>query len=80
MPADRQLLIEAEAMCVQAVRQAGAVLLEYFRRPLTVEFKEKGQQSPVTEADRRSEELLRAALTGPNVHPVGSVAHLSCTS
>ena len=63
MPADRQLLIEAEAVCVQAVRQAGAVLLDYFRQPLTVEFKEKGQQSPVTEADRRSEELLRAALT-----------------
>jgi myo-inositol-1(or 4)-monophosphatase len=63
MPADRQLLIEAEALCVQAVRQAGAVLLEYFRQPLTVEFKEKGQQSPVTEADRRSEELLRVALT-----------------
>jgi myo-inositol-1(or 4)-monophosphatase len=63
MPADRQLLLEAEAVCVQAVRQAGAVLLDYFRQPLTVEFKEKGQQSPVTEADRRSEELLRTALT-----------------
>jgi fructose-1,6-bisphosphatase/inositol monophosphatase family enzyme len=63
MPADHQVLVEAEAVCVQAVRQAGAVLLEYFRQPLTVEFKEKGQQSPVTEADRRSEELLRAALT-----------------
>ena len=62
MPADRQMLVEAEAVCVQAVRQAGAVLLDYFRRPLTVEFKEKGQQSPVTEADRRSEELLREAL------------------
>src|SRR5437870_13548714 len=62
MPADRQMLVEAEAVCVQAVRQAGAVLLDYFRRPLTVEFKEKGQQSPVTEADRRSEELLRDTL------------------
>jgi myo-inositol-1(or 4)-monophosphatase len=39
------------------------MLLDYFRQPLSVEFKEKGQQSPVTEADRRSEELLRAALT-----------------
>ena len=45
MPADRQLLMEAEAVCMQAVRQAGAVLLEYFRQPLTVDFKEKGQQS-----------------------------------
>jgi len=63
MAADRHLLVEAEAVCVQAVRQAGAVLMEYFRQPLAVEFKEKGQQSPVTEADRRSEDLLRTALS-----------------
>jgi myo-inositol-1(or 4)-monophosphatase len=63
MSADRQLLVEAEAVCIEAVRQAGVVLMEYFRAPLTVEFKEKGQQAPVTEADRRSEDLLRAALT-----------------
>ena len=60
--ADRQVLIDAEAVCVQAVRDAGAVLLSHFRQPLEVEFKEKGQQSPVTEADRRSEALLREAL------------------
>ena len=62
MQADRQMLIDAEAVCVQAVQDAGAVLLSYFRQPLEVEFKEKGQQSPVTEADRRSEALLRDAL------------------
>lgn len=61
--ADRQVLIDAEAVCVQAIQEAGAVLLSYFRRPLEVEFKEKGQQSPVTEADRRSEALLRDALS-----------------
>ena len=60
--ADRQVLVDAEAVCVQAIREAGAVLLSYFRKPLEVEFKEKGQQSPVTEADRRSEDLLREAL------------------
>ena len=60
--ADRQLLVEAEAVCVDAARQAGAVLLGYFRSQLQVEFKEKGQQSPVTNADRQSEELRRAAL------------------
>ena len=63
MQADRQVLIDAEAVCVQAIQEAGAVLLSYFRRPLEVEFKEKGQQSPVTEADRRSEALLRDALS-----------------
>jgi myo-inositol-1(or 4)-monophosphatase len=60
--ADRQLLAEAEAVCIEAVREAGAVLMDFFRQPLPVEFKEKGQQAPVTEADRRSEELLRTAL------------------
>ena len=48
---------------MQVIREAGAVLLSYFRQPLEVEFKEKGQQSPVTEADRRSEALLRDALS-----------------
>jgi myo-inositol-1(or 4)-monophosphatase len=62
MQADRQMLVEAEAVCVETVRQAGAVLVDYFRVPLQVEFKEKGQQAPVTEADRRSEDLLRTAL------------------
>jgi len=63
MSADRHVLAEAEAVCIEAVHKATAVLLEYFRVPLMVEFKEKGQQSPVTEADRRSEEVLRASLT-----------------
>jgi myo-inositol-1(or 4)-monophosphatase len=60
--ADRQILIDAEVVCVEAVRQAGTVLLDYFRAPLQVEFKEKGRQAPVTEADRHSENLLRTIL------------------
>jgi myo-inositol-1(or 4)-monophosphatase len=63
MQVDRQVLMDAEAVCVEAVREAGAVLKTYFRAPLDVEFKEKGQQSPVTEADRRSETMLRDALS-----------------
>src|SRR5919109_4333427 len=63
MPIDRHMLVEAKAVCIEAARAAGAVLLDYFRAPLTVEFKEKGQQAPVTEADRRSEDMLRTALT-----------------
>jgi myo-inositol-1(or 4)-monophosphatase len=62
MHVDRHLLREAEAVCVDAVRQAGAVLRTYFRAPLQVEFKDKGQQDPVTEADRQSEQLIRASL------------------
>jgi myo-inositol-1(or 4)-monophosphatase len=63
MQVDRQVLMDAETVCVEAVREAGAVLKTYFRAPLDVEFKEKGQQSPVTEADRRSETMLRDALS-----------------
>lgn len=63
MQVDRQILSEAEAVCVEAVREAGAVLKTYFRAPLDVEFKEKGEQSPVTEADRRSEAMLRESLS-----------------
>jgi len=62
MHVDRHLLREAEAVCVDAVSQAGAVLRTYFRAPLQVEFKDKHQQDPVTEADRQSEHLLRASL------------------
>jgi myo-inositol-1(or 4)-monophosphatase len=61
--ADRHVLEAAEAVCTQVVREAGAVLASYFRAPLAVEFKEKNEQSPVTEADRRSEDLLREALS-----------------
>lgn len=63
MPVDRQVLVDAEAVCVEASREAGEILTSYFRAPLEVEFKEKNDQSPVTEADRRSEELLRASLS-----------------
>lgn len=64
MPVDHQLLAAAEAVCVEAVRQAGAVLLDYFRTSLRVDFKGKGERDPVTEADQRSETVLRQALTG----------------
>jgi myo-inositol-1(or 4)-monophosphatase len=63
MQADRHVLIDAEAVCVDAVRQAGTVLRDYFRAPLQVGFKEKGQQAPVTEADLQSEALLRKVLS-----------------
>ena len=76
--ADRAILREAEAVCVEAVRDAGAILREYFRVPLTVEFKEKGQESPVTEADRRSEDSLRAVLarTFPTHGIILSLIHI----
>lgn len=45
---------------VQAARAAGDAALEFFDRNVAVEWKH--DQSPVTEADRKAEQLLRAAL------------------
>src|SRR5690554_6445005 len=42
-------------------RQAGALALERFRTPVTIETKEDA--SPVTEADRAAESLLRREIT-----------------
>jgi histidinol phosphatase-like enzyme (inositol monophosphatase family) len=48
-------------VAVSAARQAGQLTLEYFRREdLVVEF--KADDSPVTVADRRAEQLLRARI------------------
>ncbi len=53
---------EAFAEIVQAVRDAGDAVLEVYGSGFDVESKADG--SPVTEADRRSEEILVAALEG----------------
>jgi len=47
-------------VALRAVEAAGRITLEYFRRDFTVEH--KADASPVTIADRRAEEGLRAAL------------------
>jgi len=45
-------------LALEAARQAGAITLEYFRRD-DLEVERKGDDSPVTVADRRAEEHLR---------------------
>jgi len=48
---------------LDAVRAAGPIALEYFRKPVAVDDKRKGgQYDPVTEADRRIELLIRDRL------------------
>lgn len=54
---DQAALAELRTFAVQIAREAGALTLEYFRGDLQVET--KADQSPVTIADRRAEELLR---------------------
>lgn len=59
-PAQRQELL---AFAERAVCAAGAAILERFRERLDVVNKlEDGRFDPVTEADRRGEEVIRAAL------------------
>ena len=52
------LLEELESHATKLAREAGALLLDYFQKDLQVEYKSKGHQDPVTEADRRAEALL----------------------
>ncbi|CAN5717455.1 histidinol-phosphatase [soil metagenome] len=56
-PADRRLLDDA----VELARAAGALTLDWFRRADLV-VDRKGDGTPVTEADRGAERLLRAEL------------------
>jgi len=53
---------DRRALALRAAREAGILTLEYFRRP-GLAVTRKGDGSPVTEADRRAEELLRARIS-----------------
>ena len=59
-PADELAAIRAEAVRIAA--EAGALLLDYFRRPLDIRFKSKDDRDPVSEADEAAERLLREAI------------------
>ncbi len=55
---DPSLLIDIEKHAVSLAAEAGTLLLDYFQRKLQVEFKSKGQRDPVTEADKKAEEII----------------------
>jgi histidinol-phosphatase len=48
-------------LALEAAREAGEITLEYFRRE-DLEVQRKGDDSPVTQADRRAEEHLRSRI------------------
>jgi histidinol phosphatase-like enzyme (inositol monophosphatase family) len=50
------------ALALEAAREAGQITLEYFRRK-DLEVQRKGDDSPVTIADRHAEEHLRTRIT-----------------
>ena len=52
-------LLEIETAAVDLARNAGGILMEYFTKPLEVTYKSPNQRSPVTDADRASDDYLR---------------------
>jgi myo-inositol-1(or 4)-monophosphatase len=60
--AGAERLREIEARAAEMVREAGAMALESFRRPLHIEFKGDRPWDPVTNVDRVVEEFLRGEI------------------
>ncbi len=67
------ILAELERAAADAAREAGNLLMDYFGRPLDVEYKGESLSDPVTEADRQSQALLvgRIKATFPDHAVVG---------
>ena len=55
-------LKEIEERAVRLVREAGAIALSGFGRPLQVAYKERSRANPVTDVDREVEAFLRSAI------------------
>ncbi len=68
---DAAFLEKLEANAVRFARGAGDIVLGHFRTALDVEYKARGQSSPVTVADRESEEYLRRMIT--ETYPTHSI-------
>ncbi|MBM3942339.1 MAG: inositol monophosphatase [SAR202 cluster bacterium] len=62
-PADQKIAQEIEAAAVELARGAGQLLAGYFGRQISVQFKDKHQRDPVTQADQASQEYLTAEIT-----------------
>ena len=57
------LLIELEAHATELAKKAGALLMNHWKRDLSVHYKSKGFQDPVSEADLKSQTLLINGIT-----------------
>lgn len=63
MELTEELLAQIEAQAVEMARNAGAVLLKHFGKSLSIEYKDKRQRDPVTNADKESQEYLKQAIS-----------------
>ena len=57
-PPTEDILAELEQVAVDSAREAGHLIMDYFGRPLDVEYKGESLSDPVTEVDRQSQTLL----------------------
>ena len=60
---DATLLADISAHAVDMARGAGAILTGYFGQTLEVEYKDKDQRDPVTNADKESQDFLKRAIS-----------------
>ena len=60
---DETLAQEIESAAVQMARGAGEILAGHFGRQISVEYKDKAQRDPVTEADKTCQEFLSKEIT-----------------
>ena len=60
---DDALTKEIERQAVELARGAGRILVDHFGRQITVEFKDKKERDPVTQADKACQEYLAAEIT-----------------
>ena len=59
---DKQTLIEIEQHAVEIARQGGAILGRYFGQAVKVEYKDKRESDPVSEADHETQDYLYQAI------------------
>ena len=64
-PPDDSLLAEIESLATNIARDAGAILSKYFGKgkSLDIEYKDKQERDPVTNADKESQEFLVKAIS-----------------
>ena len=63
MLVDETLAQEIESAAVQMARGAGEILAGHFGRQMRVEYKDKAQRDPVTDADKTCQEFLSKEIT-----------------
>ena len=61
-PLDDALLVEIEAHAVDMAREASAILGRHFGNSLDVEYKDKEETDPVTNADKETQDFLEKAI------------------